>query len=128
MAVIERIHFKNRHGTDDYFSGISFDGLRAEFEDHGNDMGCLITDGGFNTWYIKKQGEDKWVLHGIGFPAIVSKLGWVAFFENGVSRKIEDLSISEEEKCILALKYIYIEPNSNSSNSMYFHSYDGDQL
>lgn len=102
---VKTMHFINIKGNKDFFYACNDYTVKLE-DIHG----VVISKSGNTTFHIKFDSEEQeWVMHRIGLPALEMNgdngIKSVAFFEDGKSCKIEDLSISDEERCMLLLKY-----------------------
>lgn len=76
------------------------------------------------TTYVKRQDADSWWIHRAGGkPAIIARGRRVAFFEDGVPKRIEDLGIDEMDRLVMVLKSDL--QLSNKVNDMYY-VYDGE--
>lgn len=84
-----------------------------------------VTICGYNTAFVKthncchwlKKINEGWYMHSEGMEPSYED-GRVRFYQNGITTRIEDLPIDEEDKVILLLKYSYDE-----NLSVVFHTY-----
>lgn len=63
--------------------------------------------------------DGEFLLHNDGMTPAINFNTHVMFVEDGHTKKIEDLNLSDEEKCVLILKYSY----DISSSCRGFHQY-----
>jgi hypothetical protein len=102
--MYKEIYFTNIRNMPDYFYyNVGWDEMIMIDGEH-----AMIVGGSVVTYIKKCNGT--WVIHRAGgLPARVCSGYYkrVNFFENGKTLRIEDLSISDEEKVLLLLKYEY---------------------